>query len=166
MIANGDLNAWTEEMMRLPLACNGCALKCANRLMLGAYSYWLEKWLKQAGPKQFTVVFLNEYMLNPTSVLAKIQEAWGLSDNNPARARILAQKNSSGDTAAQLNVHVHRQALTEENRAALELWYKPWNCRLAALLDSTGIRGWDSTLAATTGWIPTRSACRSMPQNP
>ena len=68
-------------------------------------------------------MFLNEYMLNPTSVLAKIQEAWGLSDNNPARARILAQKNSSGDTAAQLNVHVHRQALTEENRAALELWY-------------------------------------------
>ena len=40
VIANGDLNAWTEEMMRLPLACNGCALQCANRLMLGAYSYW------------------------------------------------------------------------------------------------------------------------------
>ena len=131
----------------------------ANPLLMGAYASQLKMWLDAgARPDQFEVIFLEEYLADTAGVLRRVTDFLGIRE--VANAEAEGDDDAASDMeAVSVNRHEHLQELTAENEALLNEYYAPWNCRLASLLDRTGIRSWEDARAGAGSWFPTRADC-------
>ena len=162
-----DLNADVASYLReAPMSTNEFVATCGswecyhrNRLLMGAYAGQLQMWLDVgARPDQFEVIFLDEYLADTAGVLRRVTDFLGIRE--VANAEAEGDDDAASDMeAVSVNRHEHLQELTAENEALLNEYYAPWNCRLASLLDRTGIRSWEDARAGAGSWFPTRADC-------
>ena len=160
---NADVASYiSEEPMSVAefvASCGHNACFEKNRLLMGAYAGQLEMWLDAgARPEQFEVIFLEEYLAGAAGVLRRVTDFLGIRE--AVIAETAGEDAASDDVEAESkNRSEHLQELTPENEALLNQYYAPWNCRLAELLDRTGIRSWEDARAGAGSWFPARDDC-------
>ena len=109
----------------------------------GMYAIHLQKWLDVgAAPEQFEVVFLHELIRDSDATMARLFTF--LEIPLPLTFPPLLHYNH----------YEKKEAMTDEEKNMLHDFYHPWNCKLAQLLDATGIRTWPSMKGASSGWVP------------
>ena len=167
MVSGRELNADTERLIRLARetgdhehdddaeAAQCGMLYCVNPLLLGAYARMIKDWL-DAGvhPRQLEVIFLDEFVHDTAETMHRVTEFLGI--NAVVQDTVTGSDNEEPEN---VNRHSTDDILTPETKAALSNYYAPWNCRLAVLLETTGIRMWDDARASAGAWFPTREAC-------
>ena len=111
----------------------------------GMYAIHLQKWLDAgAAPEQFEVVFLHELIRDSDATMARLFHF--LEIPVPVTFPTLIHHNH----------YEKKEVMTDEEKKMLHNFYHPWNCKLAQLLDATGIRSWFSQQGASSGWVPSK----------
>ena len=156
---NGQIGKFLRERQMTSVdefvaSCGTAECYKRNRLLMGAYAGQLEMWFDAgARPDQFEVVFLDEYVADTAGILRRVTEFLGIRD------AVIADAEGQTMETKSINRHEHLQVLTPENEALLNEYYAPWNCRLASLLDRTGIRSWEDAHFSAGSWVPAREEC-------